>query len=153
MQADFVSKAQRHVTRSTLSSDLFAATDATDVGLLYTVVLHELKHGVLSPAEAKQVIEGEWQCEVLLCLAIDAESVSAAITAQNLKVPADVTSPPRCWLRTLLASTRLHRLFWCDTRAMVADAMTKGAVARELMTLAARGTLETMVPYEAQKIP
>ena len=150
---DFVSKAQRHVTRSTFSSELFAATDAVDVGLLYTVILHELKHGVLSSLEAKQLIEGEKPCAVLLCVAIDAKSVSAAIIAPNLKVPAEPSLLLHvCWMRSLLACKRLHRLYWCDTRAMVADAMTKGAVTRELITLAMQGTLEMTVPYEAQML-
>ena len=34
---------QRHVTRSTFSSELFAATDSVDMGLLTRLVLHELQ--------------------------------------------------------------------------------------------------------------
>ena len=72
---DYVSKAQRHVTRSTFSSELFAATDAVDSGLLQSIVLHELQHGVVTPSEAKGLIEGTAHCAVGLALAVDAKSV------------------------------------------------------------------------------
>ena len=69
---DWVSKAQRHVTRSTFSSELFAATDAVDSGLLQTVILHELQSGALSPVVAKQLIEGGATPAVMLGLVVDA---------------------------------------------------------------------------------
>ena len=150
---DFVSKAQRHVTRSTFSSELFAATDATDSGLLHTIVLHELKHGVLSSDEARLMIEGSKTCSVHLCLVVDAKSVSSAATAPNLRIPAEPSLLLHVnWLRSLLMRGRLHRLFWCDTRVMIADAMTKGAVTRALVTAAMRGTLEMSIPYSRQQI-
>ena len=52
---DFASKAQRHVTRSTFSSELFAATDAIDIGLLHSIMLYELRHGKISVDVARQL--------------------------------------------------------------------------------------------------
>ena len=150
---DFVSKAQRHVTRSTFSAELFAATDATDSGLLHTIVLHELKHGVLSSDDARLMIEGSKPCSVHLCLVVDAKSVSSATTAPNLRIPAEPSLLLHVnWVRSLLMRGRLHRLFWCDTRVMIADAMTKGAVTRALVTAAMRGVLEMSIPYSRQEI-
>eukprot|EP00439_Symbiodinium_sp_Y106_P057262 s2270_g8.t1 len=76
---DFASKQQRHVTRSTFSSELFAATDATDCGLLHTLAIHELSSGVLTADAARKIIEGQAECSVALALAVDARSVTSAI--------------------------------------------------------------------------
>ena len=149
---DFVSKAQRHVTRSTFSSELFAATDATDSGILHTIALHELKHGVLSPGDARKLVEGELQCSTELGLVVDAKSVSAAVTAPNVKVPAEPSLLLHvCWLRALLVRSRLRYLFWADTRSMLADALTKGACSRELIHTAMSGMLLMSQPYIIQE--
>ena len=150
---DYVSKAQRHVTRSTFSSELFAATDAVDSGLLQTVALHELVHGVLTPGDAKKLIEGDISCFTDLGLGIDARSVSSAIVAPNVKVPAEPSLLLHvCWIRALLARKRLKQLYWIDTRSMLADALTKGSCSRDLITTAMSGTLMMMQPYEVQEI-
>ncbi|CAE7041822.1 unnamed protein product, partial [Symbiodinium sp. KB8] len=115
---DFASKAQRHVTRSTFSSELFAATDATDIGLLHTIAIHELEHGVLSSADAKRAIDGELECSTKLALVVDAKSVSTAVVAATVKVPAEPSLLLHvCWLRALLSKQRLWRLYWADTRS------------------------------------
>ena len=148
---DYVSKAQRHVTRSTFSSELFAATDAVDSGLLQSIVLHELQHGVVTPSEAKGLIEGTTPCAVGLALAVDAKSVSAAVVAPNVKVPAEPSLLLHVmWLRSLLTRGRLKAMFWTDTRSMVADGLTKGAVSRDLLHAIMCGLLEMPQPYEQQ---
>ena len=150
---DFVSKAQRHVTRSTFSSELFAATDAVDSGLLHSIALHELKHGVMASGEAKKLIEGDSVCSTELGLAVDARSVSAAVTAPNVRVPAEPSLLLHvCWLRDLLVKKRLKYLFWVDTRSMLADALTKGSCSRELIQSAMSGTLKMDQPYVRQEI-
>lgn len=150
---DYVSKAQRHVTRSTFSSELFAATDAVDIGLLHSIVLHELRQGIVSSCEARQLIEGTAPCSVKLCLVIDARSVSSAVTAPNVKVPAEPSLLLHvCWLRALLTKTRLYRLYWCDTRSMLADALTKGSASRDLITAAMAGSLQMDQKYENQAV-
>ena len=148
---DFASKQQRHVTRSTFSSELFAATDATDQGLLNTVILHELENGVLSPQAARQIIEGTLPCSVKLGLAMDARSVTSATIAPNVKIPAEPSLLLHVlWLRGLLKSKRLDALYWTDTRTMTADGMTKGAVDRAQIGSVMAGTLLILHPYVAQ---
>ena len=150
---DYVSKAQRHVTRSTFSSELFAATDPVDAGLLQTIALHELQVGVLSPSDAKRMIDGETACATQLAVAVDARSVTAAVTAPHVKVPAEPSLLLHvCWLRALLVSKRLQFLFWVDTRSMVADGLTKSSVSRDLLTAIMGGTLVMYQPYEKQDI-
>ena len=150
---DFASKAQRHVTRSTFSSELFAATDAADTGLLYSVILHELRHGVVTADTARQMIEGRSVCGTDLVLVVDAKSVSTAITSPCIKIPAEPSLLLHVtWLRSLLEKKRLRKLYWSDTRSMVADALTKGAAPRELLIAAMSGSLLMPQPYEDQPI-
>ena len=150
---DFANKAQRHVTRSTFSSELFAATDAVDIGLLNRIALHEVEKGLLSAPEAKAIVEGSMKSSSSLALVIDAKPVSAAVIAPNVKVPAEPSLLLHvCWLRQLIQDGRLEALFWSDTRAMVADGMTKGSVTRELVTTVMAGMLQVDFPYEEQLI-
>ena len=48
-----VSKSQRHVTRSTFASELFAANDSMDFGLVQRLSLHELTHGHITWESAR----------------------------------------------------------------------------------------------------
>eukprot|EP00435_Cladocopium_sp_Y103_P057491 s245_g19.t2 len=97
---EFVSKSQRHVTRSTFSSELFAATDSVDSGILTRLALHELKHGPLTDELAKSIVEGAQSSSIQLHAVLDAKSVTAAATAPVLKIPAEpsllVHVRPRC---------------------------------------------------------
>ena len=150
---DFASKQQRHVTRSTFSSELFAATDATDIGLLQVLAMHELQKGVLSADEAKSIMEGELRCATALALAVDARSVTAAVIAVHTKVPAEPSLLLHVrWLKQLLQRQRLSALFWTDTRSMISDALTKGSVSRELIAAVMSGLLQMDQPYEQQKL-
>ena len=150
---DFASKQQRHVTRSTFSSELFAATDATDIGLLQVLALHELQHGVLSADDAKKIMDGDLQCGTALGLVVDARSVTAAIIAVHTKVPAEPSLLLHVrWVRQLLERKRLSALFWSDTRSMVSDALTKGTVSRELITSVMAGLLVMPQAYVQQML-
>ena len=67
-----------------------------------------------------------------MALYIDAQSVFVAITATYIKIPADngVLSHVQ-YIRELLDTRVLQRIFWVDTRDMCADGLTKGSVGRE----------------------
>ena len=148
---DFASKQQRHVTRSTFSSELFAATDAADIGLLHALALHELQQGILTSEDAKLLMEGDKQCATALALAVDARSVTAAVIAVHTKVPAEPSLLLHVrWLKQLLERRRLSELYWTDTRSMVSDALTKGSVTRELIAAVMSGLLRMDQPYERQ---
>ena len=150
---DFASKQQRHVTRSTFSSELFAATDATDLGLLHVLAIHELQKGVLTADLAKKIIEGDAQCATLLALSVDARSVTAAVIAANTKIPAEPSLLLHVnWLRQLLVRKRLAALFWTDTRSMVSDGMTKGSVDRGLIQAVMAGCLIVEHPHQQREL-
>lgn len=122
------------------SSELFAATDSIDAGLLTRLVLHELKHGPLTDQVAKQLIEGSAITDIQLHAILDAKSVTSAITAPFLKIPAEPSLLVHVrWVRALLLKKVLTGLWWSDTRAMLADGLTKGSVDRSALETVANG--------------
>ena len=140
---EFVSKAQRHVTRSTFSSELFAATDSVDMGLLTRLALHELQNGPMSENLAKETLEGPRKSNIQLHVVLDAKSVTSAVVAPILKVPAEPALLVHVrWLRQLLLSQVLQGLHWTDTRSMIADGLTKGSIDRSALEAVMAGWLE-----------
>ena len=126
-----VSKSQRHVTRSTFASELFAANDSMDYGLIQRLSLHELCFGHLTWEQARQLQERPAEMKVQLALVVDARSVTSSITAPTLKAPAECsTLVAIAWLRQKLQSGELDALYWSDTRIMIADGLTKGSINR-----------------------
>ena len=130
---DAVCKSQRHVTRSTFSSELLSACDTIDHGMLLALSLHEFSKGPQSTFSARQLREfGGW--DVKLALYVDAMSVYAAVTATFIKIPAEKSLLSHIqYLRELLDTKVLEALAWIDTRDMVADGLTKGSVEREAL--------------------
>ena len=130
---DAVCKSQRHVTRSTFSSELLSACDTVDHGMLLALTVHELTAGVQSCVQSKTLREsGGWN--VKLALYVDAMSVFAAITATFLKIPAERSLLSHVqYLRELLDTKVLEALIWIDTRDMCADGLTKGSIDRDLL--------------------
>ena len=82
--------------------------------------------------------EGGWA--VRICLIVDALSVYAAVTASQVKVPADCSLLAHVqYVGELLDFGILHSMIWFDTRDMIADGLTKGAVEREALRDAMAG--------------
>ena len=127
---DFVSKSQRHVTRSTFASELFAATDSADSGFILTLALHEVNTGVVSPNEARLLREHGGR-SIKLVIVLDALSVHAAIAAAVVRTPAEQSLLVHLlWIKAALVTGAIHALIWVDTRSMCADGLTKGAIDR-----------------------
>ena len=84
-----------------------------------------------------------------MCLYIDAYSVYAAITATFIKMPADNGQLVHLhFIRELLDNGVLKAMAWIDTRDMIADGMTKGAVEREALQTAMDGIIKMSHEYE-----
>ena len=130
---DAICKAQRHVTRSTFSSELLSASGTVDHCMLLALSLHEFSAGVQSAAGAKTLCEtGGWT--VNLSLYVDAMSVYAAVTATFIKIPVEKSLLSHIqYIRELLDTKALEALVWLDTRDMVADGYTKGSVDRDAL--------------------
>ena len=138
---DWVSKNQRHVTRSTFAAELLSAGDAVDHGLLLSQMLHEIPKGPMSAAEARgQRISGQFL--VPMVVYIDAMSVYAAVTATFVKTPAEksLLCPVHC-LREMLDNGVVSALIWLDARDMLSDGLTKGAVSRDALMIIMDGQI------------
>ena len=87
----------------------------------------------MTPAQARSCREQSgWNVEI--DLGLDAYSVYAAVTASQVKAPAEKALLSHVqYLRELLDRKIVKYLVWFDTRDMVADGLTKGAVEREAL--------------------
>ena len=75
-------------------------------------------------------------------LFVDAMSVHAAVTATFVKTPAAKSLLCHVqFLREMLDRRTLSSLIWIDTRDMVSDGLTKGAVSREALHEAMAGRM------------
>ena len=128
-----VSKTQRHVTRSTFASELFAATDSMDYGLIQILSLEELLVGSLTWERAREMQQNDpSNMKTKLALIVDARSVTLAITAPVSKEPAENSALVSvAWLRNHLRNKVLDFLLWADTRVMISDGLTEGSINRE----------------------
>lgn len=94
--------------------------------------LEELLKGPLSWEKAKEYQENTEKMETGIALVLDAKSVTTAVVAPVLRAPAECSaSVSVAWLREQLRAQRLRQLWWCDTRIMASDGLTKGAVSRD----------------------
>ncbi|CAK9067108.1 Retrovirus-related Pol polyprotein from transposon RE1 (Retro element 1) (AtRE1) [Includes: Protease RE1 [Durusdinium trenchii] len=133
-------------------SELFASTDAVDATTLTRLALHELRQNSLSESEAHNILTGDTRSPIDLHIVLDAMSVTSAIVAPTLKVPAENSLVVHLrWYRQQLQRGIL-KLAWADTRDMIADGMTKGSVSREALEKAMEGFIACHRQFKAQQL-
>ena len=136
---DAQSQSLKLVTRSTFSSETLAAVGTVDNLVPWLFTLHEVHTGPLTPEQARGLRErGGFSMESELL--VDAMNLFHALTATYPKPPAEKTLYAHlAWLRDLMQCNIPNVVTWCDTRDMLADAMTKGKVSRDAILAAMRG--------------
>ena len=104
-------------------------------------MIYELKHGIVSAQRARELrTKGGF---VPIALYIDARSVCVATTVVASRVPTEKSLLTHAqYMRELLDIRALLYLVWVDTRDMVADGLTKGAVDRSALHQLMDGRLE-----------
>ena len=122
--------------RSTFAAELHELLDASSQAVLLAMTLQEVARGGADAAELLR-----WQrmgdLDIPIDVAVDAKAVFDALNAEVIKTPAE-----RHLLLPLLAAREmmdLHlvdRLLWIDTRAMLADGLTKGVIDRTALVRA-----------------
>ena len=128
---DSICKSHRLTIRSSYGAEMLAASHGFDDVFPSIITLLELRHGVLSPEQLKNVRE-KGNISIKVTLTTDAESVYKSLTSRDLKTPAEKTLLGHvCWLRELMKLELIHKLQWCDTRDMTADGHTKGSIDRQ----------------------
>ena len=135
---EFVSKKQSRVCRSTYAAEMYSALDLA--GLLFNVSLTmcEVLEGTCSAEKLASRFE-DGKLSLDSDLVIDAAAVYDHIAHDEARIPHDSTMTIRgLKLRELLATGKLQRMIWCDTRCMLADGLNKGTVDREPLQTAVR---------------
>ncbi|CAK0808244.1 unnamed protein product, partial [Prorocentrum cordatum] len=142
---EFQCRRQRRVVRSTFSGELNGLVDTLEILLVIQICFHQIYHGCAATAKslADDLDNGRLQPPV--DAAVDARSVFDCLAATDVgelvegSLKLHVLS-----LRERLQSGTLRRLFWTDTRDMLADGLTKGSVPRDqLIAVSNRGEYRT----------
>ena len=130
---DWYARKHSRVVRSTYAAELLSLLDAIGQGNLIATAIEEIQAGAMS---ARQLLDRHSSCQRLVehDAGIDARAVFDGVTADQPRTPAEKP----LFLHSLavrehLEAGHLSRLWWFDTRAMLADGLTKGAVDREAL--------------------
>jgi len=149
---DFWSRKQTRVCRSTFAAELHNLSEAAEEGMLLAGFLQEVYYGPKTAAQLTALLES-CSLQVQVWLFVDAMSVFAALAASNTQCPTEAQLLYELKaLRMLLLSGRLDRLYWIDTRDMLADVLTKGKVSRTALLSALKAGAWSL-SYEAKRFP
>jgi hypothetical protein len=130
---EFYSRRQRRVTRSTYSAELNALSDAYEFAKLVALTLAE----IVRPcpyAKLLTTMEEIGNLPVCVQMIVDARSVYDSLIAEEIRVPSESSLVMQLHvLKEAMLAHTLSRLWWTDTKDMVADGLNKGAVSREAL--------------------
>lgn len=132
---EFYSRKQRRVTRSTYSAELNGLSDSFEFGRMISQTLAEIVSHV-SSAAALTHMEESGKLPIPLVCVIDARSVFDSLVQDEIRPPSEVSLVMMlCGIKESMRTGSLRRLFWVDTKDMVADGLNKGAVSREALLM------------------
>ena len=128
------------MTRSTYAAESHELCDTLELGKLLAMALVEIAGPKMTPMQLNQLEEsGKWPMAVEAC--IDARSVFESVAQSEVKTPNEESLVVLLLaLKEALSCGRLTRLWWIDTRDMIADAMNKGIIARRAVIETAQGS-------------
>ena len=134
---EFLVRRIRRVVRSTFAAELNSLLDSIETVILVQLALHQIFCGTdESPDELLQHLESG-SLYPPIEFVIDAQSVFDALNVLDVCTPQETSLK----LHLIAIRNRLERgviraLWWCDTRDMLADALTKGGIDRKLLVRA-----------------
>jgi len=137
---DFYGRKQTRVNRGTFGAELNNTLEASECGMFIGGILLEIVEGQKTAAEIHISIHTGLN-PLGLHLVGDAQAVFDAVTAAEIKVPNErsLLYAVRA-VRDRLESRSIRRMHRCDTRDMLADALTKGSISRdEILVAFAKG--------------
>ena len=137
---DWYSRKHTRVVRSTYAAELLSALDAVGQGTVLATCFDEVACGAMTAAQQLQR-RAKGLCVLKQDAVIDAKSVFDSVIGDPVKTPNDKQLLLHALaFREHLDDGSVDRLYWFDTRAMLADGMNKGSVDREaLVTACERG--------------
>ena len=129
---DYGTKKHKRVNRSTFAAELNAAVDTIDIATIVQFTLEEIFNPLCSSPEAMQKLFLEAKLQFPLELIIDAKAVYDAIVVHEYNMPTEATLVNHLHsIREQVRDGRVARLWWIDTRDMVADGLNKGGLPRD----------------------
>ena len=129
---DYGTKKHKRVNRSTFAAELNAAVDTIDIATIVQFTLEEIFNPGSSTPEAMQKLYMGGQLHFPMELSIDAKAVFDAIAVAEYNMPTEATLVNHLHsIREQVRDGRITRLWWIDTRDMVADGLNKGGLPRE----------------------
>ena len=133
---DYECKKQKRVTRSTYGAELHGLADSMEGTRVIACALTELYEGAKTFGQLSKIEDsGNYHFPIEACL--DAKSVYDSIVHADLKTPEEKSLMNILGqMREHMSTTRIKKLWWIDTRDMLADGLNKGAVSRKALLLA-----------------
>jgi hypothetical protein len=127
---EFYSRKQRRVCRSTFAAELHAIADAVETARMVLLTITCCHKRYISPQEL-QKLEDTASLPLAMEVCTDCRSVFDSLAAQDLKTPSESSLVLILHvLKELLCSHVIGKITWIDTRDMVSDGLTKGAISR-----------------------
>ena len=139
---DYGTKKHKRVNRSTFAAELNAAVDTIDIATIVQYTLEEIFNPESSKPEVMQGLYELGKLHFPLELSIDARAVFDAIASAEFSMPSETTLCLHLHsIREALRNGRISRMWWIDTRDMVADGLNKGGLPREpILQMCEEGT-------------
>ena len=125
---EFFARRQKRVTRSTFASELLSSSDVLDICKLLGFVILEVSQPTTLKQLANYEASGKLPLEIEIC--VDARSVFDALVSEQTRCSEGGLLMTLLSMKESLRNHLLSRLWWIDTRDMVADGLTKGTVGR-----------------------
>ena len=129
---DYGTKKHKRVNRSTYAAELNAVVDTVDVATIVQFVLEEIFNPGNTAPEVMQDLYLQGKLKIPMEVCLDAKAVFDSISVQEYNMPAESTLVNHLHsIREMVRDGRISRLWWIDTRDMVADGLNKGGLPRD----------------------
>ena len=127
---EYASRKQSHVCRATFSAELFSLLDGIGAALKVSLCLEEMLVGTATAAVLAERQE-TGKLRLRLHAVVDAKSVFDSVAnVSSIKVSDEHLLIHILKVREFITRGIVFQLWWCDTRDMVSDGLTKGSVER-----------------------
>ncbi len=150
---EYFSRKQKQVRRSTLGAEQGACIDGFNLSVVIAAALAEINVG---PQTATQLLDRVTLGELTVPIetVTDAKSLFEAVKNPEPKTPTEETLLFGFnYLKEHMLSGLLRKIWWCETTDMLADALTKGIIARgALIETCTNGTWMVRRPCEQYQV-
>ena len=140
----------RRVVRSTFAAELNSLLDSIESVLLIQLAMHQIFCGTDESAEELMHSLESGGLYPPIEFVIDAQSVFDALNVLDVCTPQESSLKLHLIaIRNRLERSVIKSIWWCDTRDMLADALTKGGIDRAMLVKCMKqGRLDIVHPVK-----